>query len=78
MLYIFPKKNLTNINMELLKLDCQYTKEFIDENIIEELKEKSVNSIIMLEQGTGKGSEFTGWMNTPYSNEYIEVQKIAD
>ena len=64
--------------MELLKLDCQYTKEFIDENIIEELKEKSVNSIIMLEQGTGKGSEFTGWMNTPYSNEYIEVQKIAD
>jgi glucose-6-phosphate isomerase len=64
--------------MKLLKLDCQYTKDFISDNLIEELKEKSVNSIIMLEKGTGKGNEFTGWTNTPYSTEYIEIQKIAN
>lgn len=62
-----------------LKLDTRYLKGFVEDSEIYALKEEILTAHNALENNSGKGSEFTGWLNLPtdYDRDEFERIKIA-
>ncbi|MGE5355953.1 MAG: glucose-6-phosphate isomerase [Deltaproteobacteria bacterium] len=64
--------------MENITLKTKYVESFLKHENHNETVLQSEKSLIQLETGSGAGNDFLGWMNTPYSNEYIEIIKLSD
>jgi glucose-6-phosphate isomerase len=63
--------------MELIKIDTQFTEGLLNAEILESMKSRTLKSLISLEKGTGKGNDFLGWMQSPYSEEFREIIDVA-
>lgn len=63
--------------METIKINSSYANKFLDPDILNSNISKSEKSLIKLETGSGRGNDFTGWLNTPYSDEYLEINEVA-
>ena len=64
--------------MDTIKLISKYADKFINSDLLESNIAKSEQSLIELETGSGRGSDFIGWLTTPYSDEYLEIMKTAE
>jgi glucose-6-phosphate isomerase len=64
--------------MERITLNTTYLDSFLNQELLEETTLRSEKSLIKLETGSGRGNDFIGWMSTPYSDEYMEVKRIAE
>lgn len=60
----------------MIKLDISQVLPFISRNDIETLQPKAVSAIKMLDEGTGAGNDFLGWVNLPSSITADEIEKI--
>jgi len=66
--------------MEELKLDLDHIKAFVTESELSGLQEEATRSLKVLEEGTGEGNDFIGWLDLPsrMSGELIEdIQSTA-
>jgi len=66
--------------MEELKLDLDHIKAFVTESELSGLQEEAARSLKVLEEGTGEGNDFIGWLDLPsrMSGELIEdIQSTA-
>ena len=62
--------------METIKLDIKKTLDFITKEQIVALKPDAVNALEKLHGGTGKGSDFLGWLPLPSSITETEMEDI--
>ncbi len=53
------------MKMEMINLNLEYAKKFIDTSSLEKYLEEANKQNIKLEQRKGPGKEFTGWLNLP-------------
>ena len=51
--------------MNSIKLNLDYLKGVLPEGNKENFKNKAVEALEMLHDGTGKGSDFPGWLKLP-------------
>jgi glucose-6-phosphate isomerase len=63
--------------MDRITINSNYANKFLDSDILESNISKSEKSLIEIETGSGRGNDFTGWLNTPYSDEYLEIIDVA-
>lgn len=63
--------------MDRITINSSYANKFLDSIVLESNISKSEKSLIEIETGSGRGNDFTGWLNTPYSDEYLEIIDVA-
>ncbi|HHH53913.1 MAG TPA: glucose-6-phosphate isomerase [Bacteroidetes bacterium] len=63
---------MKNINVKI-----ENAKSFINDKTFKKFIEKAEDNIKLLESKTGKGNEFLGWLDLPYSDEFIEIKRVA-
>lgn len=65
----------------MLKLDLSHVIKFLPESELNSYNSAAVEANKTLENGTGKGSDFRGWLNLPKgisANEIAEIKQCAD
>jgi glucose-6-phosphate isomerase len=62
--------------MEFLKLDVEKIYDFVDKSEVTGLREKAVAANKALEDKTGKGNDFLGWVNLPSSISEADLNDI--
>lgn len=64
-----------------IKLKTDYCKGFVSENDVMSIKDEAIKAKETLENGTGAGASFTGWVRLPYNydkEEYIRIKAAAE
>ena len=64
--------------MEHIKLNVEKTLNFVDREEIFRYKEESKKHLTALHKGTGKGNEYTGWVNLPSKITAAELKDIQE
>lgn len=64
--------------MKPINLQIQNAKKFIDDSDFSKYLDKSKSALKLLESSKGKGNDFLGWLNLPYSNEFNEIIETAN
>ncbi len=64
--------------MQKITLDYTHIKDFVNENEIYKLQDEISECHKMLHNGTGKGSEYLGWVDLPNSYDKFEVKRIKE
>ena len=67
--------------MKNLKIDLSKIYSFVDKSVIEELITVSANKVKDLENKTGEGKDFLGWVDLPSrikEDEILEIEKVAE
>ena len=64
--------------MDFLKLDVDKIYDFVDKSTVVELKGKAVAANKALEDKSGKGNDFLGWVNLPSSISEAELTDIEE
>ena len=59
-----------------MNLDLSKLNKFVSNEQIDKLKETALNANKALENGTGKGNDFLGWVNLPSQIETTEIDQI--
>lgn len=62
--------------MDMLKIDISKVYEFVPKADIYDLSEKAINNAKTLENKTGKGNDFLGWVKLPSSISENEISKM--
>lgn len=63
--------------MKAINLQFQNTKNFINDSDFSKYLDKAKSSLKILESGKGKGNDFLGWLDLPYSKEFNEIIETA-
>ncbi len=64
--------------MKKIKLHIDNAKSFVDEKKHGEFVQKTVNSAKQLEEKTGLGNDFLGWLELPYTDIHEKVSNFAN
>ncbi|MDD4609247.1 MAG: glucose-6-phosphate isomerase [Bacteroidaceae bacterium] len=62
--------------MGTIKLDIEKTFNFISKGAVDAYKDKVASCMELLEKGTGKGSDFLGWLHLPSSIDEEQINSI--
>lgn len=63
--------------MEKLSINIENSKMFINESVFSEYSQKSLVALKELEGRNGKGNDYLGWLDLPYSEEYKDIDTFA-
>ncbi len=66
--------------MKKISLDYSKINKFISDNEIEKMKDEVMTSVKKIEEKTGEGSDFLGWLDLPQNydkNEFLKIKESA-